>query len=293
MLFPFIAFLIWRLYENRKRSAEIVVLLILALFLIWMRFVEMNVLSIKEYDFQKNRNYNKELRVVVFSDAHIGVYNSGIVINKIAHKIKKIDPDIVIIPGDFVYFINKNKIAEEFSSLKDISIPILAVLGNHDYGKSSKDISRDLRSILESLGVLMVDNKIEKIDINGDIIEIIGTEDIWVANPDYEILKKDRSDSGVDFTFFVTHNPDAIYDIIDLSLDEYKKIDIMISGHTHAGQIRFPVLYKYIIPTKYNFDKGFYNISNIDLFITPGVGSVGLPLRLFNFPEISVLNIKY
>ena len=67
----------------------------------------------------------------------------------------------------------------------------------------------------------------------------------------------------------------------------------MVSGHTHAGQIRIPGLYKYIIPSKYNFDRGFYHLFSSDIFVSPGLGNVVLPLRLFNPPEISVINLKY
>ncbi|MDD3711016.1 MAG: metallophosphoesterase [Patescibacteria group bacterium] len=293
LLFPLIVFLSWQLYKNKKRPIEIIILLILAIFLIWMRFVELNNLIVKDYKFTKNKGYNNEIKVAVFSDMHLGVYNNDSIIKKIVQKIKKINPDVVIIPGDFIYFIDKNKLVEQFSDLKNISVPVLAVLGNHDYGKPEKNISQDLNSVLESLGIIMIDNQVKKININGDLIEFIGTEDIWVGNPDYEVLRKDGSEDQVDFTFFITHNPDTLYEVKDLAIDDYKKIDLMIAGHTHAGQIRLPILYKHIIPTKYNFDKGFYNISNLNLFITPGIGTVGLPLRLFNFPELSILNIRY
>lgn len=293
LLFPLIAILIWQLSRNKKRPVEIIILLILTIFLIWMRFVELNNIIVKDYKFTKDQGYNNEIKVAVFSDMHLGVYNNNLMIKKIVQKIKKINPDVVIIPGDFIYFIDKNKLVEQFSDLKDIPVPIIAVLGNHDYGKPGKNISSDLNSALESLGVIMIDNEVKKININGDNIEFIGTEDIWVGNPDYEILRKDGSEDQVDFTFFVTHNPDTLYDIKDFSQDDYKKVDLMIAGHTHAGQIRLPILYKHIIPTEYNFDKGFYNISDLNLFVTPGIGAVGLPLRLFNFPEISVLNIRY
>lgn len=293
MLFPLIIFLSWQLYKNKKRLVEIIISLILVIFLIWMRFIELNNLIVKDYKFIKGKGYNNEIKVAVFSDMHLGVYNNNSIIKKIVQKIKKINPDVVIIPGDFIYFIDKNKLVEQFLDLKNISVPVLAVLGNHDYGKPEKNISQDLNLVLESLGIIMIDNQVKKININGDLIEFIGTEDIWVGNPDYEVLRKDGSEDQVDFTFFITHNPDTLYEVKDLATNDYKKIDLMIAGHTHAGQIRLPILYKHIIPTKYNFDKGFYNISNLNLFITPGIGTVGLPLRLFNFPELSILNIRY
>jgi hypothetical protein len=285
--------LVWQLFKNKKSLIEIIILILIIIFLIWARFVEINYLKIKNYNFEQNKNYSKTLKVVVFSDLHLGVYNNSLVVEKLVTKINNLEPDLVIIPGDFVYFIDEKEIENNFKALKDIRAIKVAVLGNHDYSKKGTHFSRNLSSVLESLGILMIDNKTKIVSINDSLVELIGVEDIWVGNPDYSILKKDNSSAEIDFRFFITHNPDSLYEIKDFSADEYKKIDLMISGHTHAGQIRIPFLYKYIIPTKHNFDKGFYKIADIDLFITPGIGTVGLPLRLFNFPEISVLDIKY
>lgn len=258
-----------------------------------MRFVEPNFLIVKNYDVTKNSEAQNKIKVAIFSDVHLGVYNDKTIIKKIVKKIEKEKPDLVIIPGDFIYFLDREKLAEEFFDLKNISVPVLAVLGNHDYGKAENNISSELNSTLESLNIIMLDNKVASLNLEGKKIEFIGTEDIWVGNPNYEVLRKNDSDAPADFTFFVSHNPDTSYEVKDLSKEEYKKIDLMISGHTHAGQMRIPFLYKYIIPTKHNFDHGFYNISDINLFVNSGIGTVGLPLRLFNFPEISILNIKY
>ena len=83
----------------------------------------------------------------------------------------------------------------------------------------------------------------------------------------------------------LTHNPDSIY--------EFPKtdVDLVIAGHTHGGQIRLPFIYKYAIPCKYDFDKGFYYLRNMNIFVSPGLGMVGLPFRFLMPPEIDVLNV--
>jgi len=288
-VFPFIFLLFWQVKKKKKFSVEILFLLFVSLFFVWMRFLEPNLLIVKNYNFG-DKNLKNQLKVVVISDIHVGVYNKKILLERAVTKIKKIKPDLILIPGDFVYFADKNKMDDYFSSLKEINVPKLAVLGNHDYDKEGSDISQIIKYSLEKNGVLMVDNKIKVLEINEQKIELIGLEDIWVASPDYSILAQDVS-SDVSFRFLLSHNPDSVYELKDL--ENNKKIDLMISGHTHAGQIRLPIVYKKIIPSEYNFDKGFYNINNIDLFVTPGMGNVALPFRLFNPPEISVINISY
>jgi uncharacterized protein len=297
LLFPLLIIIIWQLGKNSKKSIELIFILIFILFFIWMRFVEPELVVVKKYNFNKNTDLGRELKVVVFSDIHLGVYSNKSLLEKVVNRIEKIEPDIVLIPGDFLYFSNRETISDDFSLLKNISAPTFAVLGNHDYGKKDNNVSRDLNSALESLGILMIDNKSKKITINNgynkSMVEFIGVEDFLVGNPNYSILEKDDLYTKADFTFLLTHNPDTAHDVKDLSGEKYKEIDLLIAGHTHAGQIRIPLLYKHIIPTKYNFDKGFYNISGLDVFVTPGIGTVGLPLRFLAFPEISVLNIKY
>lgn len=297
LLFPLLIIIIWQLGKNSRKSIELIIILIVILFLIWMRFVEPELIVVKKYNFKKDPEFGRELKVVVFSDIHLGIYSNKSLLEKVVNRVEKIDPDIVLIPGDFLYFSDKEAMTENFSALKKISAPTFAVLGNHDYGKRDSNVSRDLKSALESLGVIMVDNKIKKMVFNNGYnkttLEFIGIEDLWVGNPEYTILEKDNLHEKSDFTFLLTHNPDTSHEIKDLMGDNYKKIDLLIAGHTHAGQIRIPLLYKYIIPTKHGFDRGFYNISGLDVFVTPGIGTVALPLRFLNFPEISVLNIKY
>lgn len=292
LIFPLIILLIWltKKRTNKKITFEIIILLTISLFLIWSRFIEPNLLITKKYKFNLENPDNK-LKVIIFSDIHIGVYNEKKILDRVVKKIDKINPDLVLIPGDFVYFADEEKLNDYFSILSRIEAPKLAVLGNHDYGREENNISQRITSSLEKAGVLMIDNKTKVLEINNKRIEFIGLADIWVGNPDYSVLNSDNSESGVSLRILLSHNPDSVYEVS--SLNNAKKIDLMISGHTHAGQIRLPIIYKKIIPSEHGFDKGFYNINNINLFITPGIGNVALPLRFLNLPEISLMEVNF
>lgn len=291
LIFPVIFFLVWQIQKRKKNLIELIILLIISIIFIWSRFIEPNIVIKKEYNLDISNTKNKTLRVAVLSDVHVGVYNKKSLLNRAINKIKKTDIDLLIIPGDFVYAVNKNKLDSYFSSFANLSIAKIAVLGNHDYGKGPLNISKDIIRSLESNGVLMVDNEIKTLEINRDKIRIIGLADIWTGDPDYSVLDREKElEDQVDIRILVAHNPDTIF---EFDTEKNKEIDIMISGHTHAGQIRLPFVYKRMIPSKHQFDKGFYEVGGIDIFVTPGIGNVVLPLRLFNFPEVSILNLKY
>ncbi|PKM91330.1 hypothetical protein CVU82_01895 [Candidatus Falkowbacteria bacterium HGW-Falkowbacteria-1] len=292
LIFPLLFLLIYRTYKKRKVQLEIIVLMLISFVFIWARFVEPNFLITKNYNLNIQNNSQNTLKVVVFSDIHLGAYNDTVLLKRAIKKINKAKPDLVLIPGDFVYFANKENLVENFSVLKDLKMPKIAILGNHDYGKNENNMSKLISSSLESAGVLVIDNKIKILEIKNKNIEIVGLGDLWVGNPDYSILKPSEFEDKIDLTILLTHNPDSIYELKKDS-SEIKDINLMVSGHTHAGQMRIPFLYKHVIPSSHGFDKEFYTIDGINLFVTPGIGNVVLPLRIFDFPEISVLNIGF
>ncbi|MFA7364903.1 MAG: metallophosphoesterase [Patescibacteria group bacterium] len=294
LLFPAIFIIASRLYIKKSKGepiVELVVLLIICLILVWVRFIEPNLIKTRYYNVQKN-NSEKQIRLAVFSDVHIGVYSSEKMLERIAKKVSELNVDIVVMPGDFVYYANKDKMKNYFSSLRSMEKIKVAVLGNHDYDREGYVKANEISSALRSEGVIMIDNEKKIIEIGNKKIEFIGIEDLWTGNPDYSILEKKDSDTEVDLRFLVTHNPDTIYEL-NKEVSNIKEIDLMLAGHTHAGQLRIPYIYKYVIPSNHEFDKGFYNINNIDIFVTSGIGNVVLPMRLFNRPEISIIDVSF
>jgi hypothetical protein len=96
-----------------------------------------------------------------------------------------------------------------------------------------------------------------------------------------------RKNNPEQFLLSLTHNPDLAYQYPTNS-----QADITISGHTHGGQIRLPWVYKLVIPSDYFFDAGLYQVGNYPVFVSSGLGVVGLPMRFFRFPEINVLELN-
>ncbi|MFH1514360.1 MAG: phosphohydrolase, partial [bacterium] len=89
-------------------------------------------------------------------------------------------------------------------------------------------------------------------------------------------------------TIVLAHNPDTVYEF-----PEGVNVDLVLSGHTHGGQIRIPFLYKTQIPTIHPFDKGLYNVNDIPVYVTSGIGMIGLPFRFLIPPQIEILELTF
>lgn len=244
-----------------------------------------NCEEIERSEERSKENLNAKIKVAVFSDLHYGAYKNTVSLNRIVKKINKEKPDIVLIPGDFVYFIDKKKIESELAELKNIQAPVYAVIGNHDDGNfDEEDVSEEVKIALEKAGVNVIDNKIERIKVGSKEITLLGLEDYWNFVADYSLLENLEEKEN---TIVLTHNPDSVY-----KFPKETNVDLAICGHTHGGQIRFPFFYKYAIPTKYDFDRGLHDVNEIKVYVSSGIGMVGLPMRFLVPPRIDILEIN-
>ncbi|MBU2524607.1 metallophosphoesterase [Patescibacteria group bacterium] len=217
-------------------------------------------------------------KIIVISDLHLGIYKNTSFLKRVVNKINKIENiDAVLIPGDFTYYPPEN-LEALFSPLKNIKFPIYAILGNHDSEKPGPPIQEKLQKALEKNGVTFLSNS------NATIknMIVLGLGDKWAKQDDISKIDKFTKNDNL---IVITHNPDT-------TLNYQNTIpDITISGHTHGGQIRIPFLYKQSIPCIGNFNRGLYHTNNGKVFITSGLGEIGLPMRLGIPPTIEVLEL--
>lgn len=223
-------------------------------------------------------------KIVLIADQHLGVYKGGDFMTDVVDRVNQIDDvDFIVIAGDFTYWPLDLEI--EHTPLSKLRFPTYAVLGNHDVNQSGHiTYEKELKQLLTKLGIQVLHNDIVK----QSGVTIYGLGNNWSHTDDVMLL--DQSDPKNENILVLTHNPDTTqrdYPDVDLSKS------VTVTGHTHCGQIRIPWLYKYAIPTQGHFpDQGPYDLGKKGtLLITCGLGEVGLPLRLFNRPEIMVINL--
>jgi len=286
LVFPFLIYIIWQYQKLNKAVTAVLILLCLAL--IYARFIEPNIIKIRRHKIKLAKIGTTPFKIVVISDFHIGLFTKSFFLKGVVKRIKKLEFDLILIPGDFVWCLPKIKIRKKLAALRELSAPTFAVLGNHDCGaKGEKDVSGELKKVLTNYGLKIIDNKIEEIKIKGQGIKIIGLSDIETRHPDYNLIK---NLSGANINIILAHNPDTAYEFPSYDMD------LVVCGHTHGGQVRiypfYKYAYKYIARLKYDFDKGLKDFRGTKVFINTGVGLGGLPFRFLMPPVIDVLEIE-
>ncbi|MCA9383003.1 metallophosphoesterase [Candidatus Dojkabacteria bacterium] len=279
-------------------STLIILIILCQALLIYGSYIEPRWIDVRHENIQLNENGNSELKVVIVSDFHVGPYKQDDFVAKAVEKINEQNPDLVLMPGDFIYSYPDQ--ADFLYPLADLEaeLGVYAVLGNHDYGvgRKNKDDYNAEGAIakseyvvqkLEEFGVTVLRNEIVEID-HDNKLKLLGLEDIWGSRFDFNMDEFDISDD--DTVIFLEHNPDIVL------YDEAEFSDLIISGHTHGGQIRLPFWGPVPeLPTVLGkeYDYGQFEYEGKQLYITKGIGEMGPRARLFARPEIVVVKLSY
>jgi len=208
----------------------------------------------------------------------------------LAHSLR---PDLICLTGDFLTgkFFQMKRYAAVLSRLA-ASAPAYACLGNHD-GKKIRpaphgDWSHQdrVRNLLKETGIHLLHNDLEIVQTPGGPLCLAGVGDLWGKECDPEKTFKKQPEDGVMPTFLLAHNPDCKDKLID------HRWDLMLSGHTHGGQVNLPLLGPAFAPVEdLRFIHGLHRWENRWLYITKGVGNL-YGFRLNCRPEISLLTIS-
>lgn len=271
-----------------------VILIITSLFIVglltflYSRFISTSGFIVKEYKLSNSKiesSYHG-FKIVHISDIHYGSIINKKQLDKIVERINLIEPDIVIFTGDL--FVVKDELdinLEEFGkSLSKIKATIgrYAINGNHDY-EHIKEYEKVIKlsgfkDINDSYELIYKDSN-KPIFLAGMSTNLYGTLSTSdKINPILEELEK------VDSTYniLLLHEPDFIKEI------DHSKFDLALSGHSHNGQVRFPILGAIYTPigSKDYYDE-HYKLDNTDLYISSGLGTSLLNLRFLNKPSFN------
>ena len=221
------------------------------------------------------------IKIALIGDLHIGLFSGHErQLNIIVTKINQQNPDLVLVAGDWTYE-PENTLADELAVLKQIKAPVYSVNGNHDEQYPGPPIQNLLRHALKVNNV---------IDIEGQMVEfdefrLLGVGDLWAGKTDMRYMPDLPQDKP---WILLSHNPDTVDMVPKLPTRP-----LMLSGHTHGGQVELPWLTNYIMKkvSILGHKKGLYQHENADVFVTVGTGMVGVPFRFRVPPTIDIIEL--
>ena len=243
-------------------------------------FIKVNNIEIVDSDIPESFENKK---IVFVADIHHGPFFSRKRVKKLVEQVNKLNPDIIILGGDYVHG-SPQYILPCFEELQKLNAKIdkFGVIGNHDNWESTRLTEKGMKIAR----IKILENEAYWIFLSKDKIKIGGTEDLWTGFPDAEPTIKNTKKE--DFVILVTHNPDYVEEI------KTPNIDLILGGHNHGGQITLFGLYAPIMFSDYGqkYKSGIVETNNTKVVVTNGIGMVNLPLRFFARPEIVVLSLK-
>lgn len=233
------------------------------------------------------------LRLVQISDTHLGPRIPASFIRSAVDRALALKPDAFLLTGDYIHngaaYIAPA--AELFRPLVATGRPVVGVLGNHDWYGGGREMSRALAVI----GVRMIDNGRVWLDAasrgvvtdrpRGDALCVAGVGDLLQDTVDFEAALGGVPDPVP--RLLLSHNPD----VAEMRIGH--RVDLMISGHTHGGQVRLPLLGTPIVPSRYadKYSGGLVRGPAFPVLVSRGVGMSILPVRLGVPPELVELTL--
>lgn len=213
-------------------------------------------------------NIKQELNFIFISDIHLGTNKINHLLN-ILKKIKNIKYDFILIGGDLID--SSSFDLKNLNILKNINKDIYFVNGNHEY--YLKDFKKKIDSLRKYNIKMLINQRVTIQDIN-----LIGVDDLQNVDSKINHVKRLRKENL--FNLVLTHKPDIWDKIKDQN-------ELMLSGHTHNGQI-FP--FNLIVKLKFKYVYGLYKNLNSNLYVSSGAGCWGPKIRIGTSNEI--INFK-
>ncbi|WP_197524771.1 metallophosphoesterase [Botrimarina hoheduenensis] len=225
-------------------------------------------------------------RIVQVSDLHVGEAVDNDYLRATLRAIADLKPDYLALTGDFMTanrFEHLDRVMTTLAEAPIAEVPTFACLGNHDFGKRFRDreIADRLTDRLDSAGVRVLRNA--SVEIDG--LQWAGSGDLWAGECDvWNALDTIDTSRGA---ILLAHNPD----IADVR--GYRDFrGWILSGHTHGGQVRFPLLGSPVVPVKNRrYKRGHVRLdASRDLYVNRGLGH-SLQVRLLARPEVTVYTL--
>lgn len=221
-------------------------------------------------------------RIAFLTDTHVASFMRRGFYREAVAQTMAFDPDLVLLGGDFVSFERHIPLmAEVLLSGLSARDGVYAVPGNHDYWA---DVDKVIAA-MTARGVEFIVNRSIVISRGGASISLAGIDEIYRGKPDVEAAFARVDDAKP--CLVLSHHPDIV------ELVDERRVDLMVCGHTHGGQIRFPFFGAVVVPSKHEgrYAAGFHRVGRALMYVSRGIGAIP-PLRILCKPEIATFVLR-
>jgi uncharacterized protein len=223
------------------------------------------------------------LRIALLTDLHVGNATSLGTIRRACRATMRERPDLIAVTGDF------SDSAEQFDRILDLlstmqaPLGIFAVPGNHDY---LAGIERWHQALQEHPSIHDLTNRAVVRKVKGANLCIAGVDDYSYGHPSLAMLPPPEER---EFTVLLSHDPD----LAEHARRGDDQVDLILSGHTHGGQVRLPFIGAVINPAKRDdlYEQGLRRRPWTQVYTSRGVGTVHYRVRFLCRPEVAVLHL--
>lgn len=221
--------------------------------------------------FDISKSPENKIKAIQISDLHLDELRSFH--HSIAERINAIQPDLIFITGDSVDKTEKINALNEFLKLIDHSIQKFAITGNWEYW-GHVDLEQ-LKSTFADHNCELLINENRSLIIRNREISVIGIDDFVGGNADFNLAIQNLKPTNTNIV--LSHCPEHRDNISNEKGDLH--IDLVLSGHTHGGQITFLGIVPFKPQGSGNYLKGWYKDKDPIMYISKGIGTSILPFR--------------
>ena len=225
-------------------------------------------------------------RIAQISDIHLEGGSMSDDLPAICQLTTAQNADAIVVTGDYVTTPPDADLNALVRGLQPLAAPagVWGIMGNHDYWSGPS--ARIVGEALQQTPVRVLLNQVHVWQKNGARLHLAGFDDFWAGERDFEGMAA-RVPPG-EAAIALGHEPDFAIEVAAT-----RKFGLMLSGHSHGGQIALPFGVPVYVPQyAHKFPRGWYQVDGMRLYTNRGLGTVGLPMRLCARPEISVFTLR-
>ncbi len=216
------------------------------------------------------------LRIGLLTDVHRSYWVSHDDVTRAVNALMLERPDLIVLGGDYVTYGDREYVGPSADALAPLAAPqgVFAILGNHDD-------DHDMPAALARRGVQVLKDARTRLHVRGEPLDLVGIR-FWTKKQiDIAALTRDAAPA----TILLSHDPRRLSEAAALD------IPLVLAGHTHGGQVVLPLVGA-VAARKFPIAEGLVRRERTTMFVSRGVGTIYVPVRINCPPEVALLTLQ-